>query len=237
MKIVRNWCGDRAGRFLTILFEAKEQEEIMAPLRVEQYVVGSVQTNCYFAINDDTKDMLIIDPGASAGRLAEIIEGEKLNPVAILLTHGHFDHATGAAELAEHFGVKVYAEEHEKETLENPALNLSGWEGRELVYHADCYLRDEQEIDLAGFHIRVFHTPGHTVGGCCYFFSYQNAVFSGDTLFAQSVGRTDFPKGSASELIRSIKEKLMVLPDDVTVYTGHNDITTIGTERMYNPYL
>lgn len=209
----------------------------MAPLRVEQYVVGPVQTNCYFAINDDTKELLIIDPGASAGRLAEIIEEEKLNPVAILLTHGHFDHATGAAELAERFSVKVYAEEHEKETLENPALNLSGWEGRELVYHADCYLRDEQEIDLAGFHIRVFHTPGHTVGGCCYFFSYQNAVFSGDTLFAQSVGRTDFPKGSASDLIRAIQEKLMVLPDDVTVYTGHNDITTIGTERMYNPYL
>lgn len=209
----------------------------MAPLRVEQYVVGPVQTNCYFAINDDTKEMLIIDPGASAGRLAEIIEEEKLNPVAILLTHGHFDHATGTAELAEHFGIKIYAEEHEKETLENPALNLSGWEGRELIYHADCYVKDEQEIDLAGFHIRVFHTPGHTVGGCCYFFPYQNAVFSGDTLFAQSVGRTDFPKGSASELIRAIKEKLMILPDDVTVYTGHNDITTIGTERMYNPYL
>lgn len=209
----------------------------MAPLKVEQYVVGPVQTNCYFAINDDTKEMLIVDPGASAGRLAEIIEEEKLKPVAILLTHGHFDHATGAEELAGHFGIKIYAEEHEKETLENPALNLSGWEGKELIYHADCFLKDEQEIDLAGFHIRVFHTPGHTVGGCCYFFSYQNAVFSGDTLFAQSIGRTDFPKGSASQLIRGIREKLMVLPDDVTVYTGHNEITTIGTERMYNPYL
>ena len=209
----------------------------MAPLRVEQYVVGSVQTNCYFAINENTDEVLIVDPGASAGRLAEIIEEEKLNPVAILLTHGHFDHAGGAAELAEHYGIKVYAEEHEKETLENPAINLSGWEGRELVYHADVFLRDEQEIDLAGFHIRVFHTPGHTVGGCCYYFSYQNAVFSGDTLFAQSVGRTDFPKGNASALIRSIEEKLMPLPDETTVYTGHNEITTIGTERMYNPYL
>lgn len=209
----------------------------MAPLKVEQYVVGAVQTNCYFAINDDTKEVLIIDPGASAKRLAEIIEEEKLNPVAILLTHGHFDHAGGAAELAEHFGIKVYAEEHEQETLENAALNLSGWEGKEVTYHADCFLADEQELDLAGFHIRVFHTPGHTVGGCCYYFSYQKVLFSGDTLFAQSVGRTDFPKGSASDLIRAIKEKLMVLPDDVTVYTGHNDITTIGTERMYNPYL
>lgn len=209
----------------------------MAPLRVEQYVVGSVQTNCYFAINENTSEVLIVDPGACAARLAEIIDEEKLNPTAILLTHGHFDHAGGAAELAERYDIKVYAEEHERETLENPAINLSVWEGRQLSYHADVFLRDEQEIDLAGFHIRVLHTPGHTVGGCCYYFSYQNAVFSGDTLFAQSVGRTDFPKGSASALIRSIEEKLMPLPDETTVYTGHNEITTIGTERMYNPYL
>lgn len=209
----------------------------MAPLRVEQYVVGSVQTNCYFAINENTSEVLIVDPGARAKRLAEIIDEKKLNPTAILLTHGHFDHAGGAAELAERYDIKVYAEEHERETLENPAINLSVWEGREISYHADVFLRDEQEIDLAGFHIRVLHTPGHTVGGCCYYFSYQNAVFSGDTLFAQSVGRTDFPKGSASALIRSIEEKLMPLPDETTVYTGHNEITTIGTERMYNPYL
>ena len=209
----------------------------MAPLRVEQYVVGPVQTNCYFAINDETKEVLIVDPGASGKRLAEIIETEKLNPVAILLTHGHFDHAGAAAELAEHFHIEIYAGEHERETLENPTLNLSGWEGKETVYHADKYLKDEQEIDLAGFHIRVLFTPGHTVGGCCYLFPYQNAVFAGDTLFAQSVGRTDFPKGSAAQLIRAIEEKLLVLPDEVTVYTGHNEITTIGTERMYNPYL
>lgn len=209
----------------------------MAPLRVEQYVVGSVQTNCYFAINDDTKETLVVDPGASAKKLAEILEKEELKPVAILLTHGHFDHAGGAAELAEHFHIPVYAEEHEKETLENPGLNLSGWEGRECVYHADNFLKDEQEIDLAGFHIRVLFTPGHTVGGCCYYFSYQNALFSGDVLFAQSIGRTDFPKGSALQLIRGIREKLMILPDETVVYAGHNENTTIGTERMYNPYL
>lgn len=209
----------------------------MAPLKVERYIVGPVQTNCYFAVNEQTKETLIIDPGAGAGRLAEILKQKKLNPVAILLTHGHFDHAGAAADLAEHFHISIYAQEHEKETLENAALNLSGWEGREQTYHVDCFLHDEQEIDLAGFHIRVLFTPGHTVGGCCYYFPYQDALFSGDTLFAQSVGRTDFPKGSASQLIRAIKEKIMILPDEVTVYTGHNDITTVGTERMYNPYL
>ena len=209
----------------------------MAPLKVEQYVVGPVQTNCYFAINDDTKEVLVIDPGASADQLAKKIRQEKLIPIAILLTHGHFDHAGGAEELAKHFDIKIYAEEHEKETLDTPSLNLSDWEGVQKTYHADVFLKNEQEIDLAGFHIRVFHTPGHTVGGCCYYFPYQNVVFSGDTLFCTSVGRTDFPKGSAAQIIRSIKEKLLPLPDETTVYTGHNDITTIGTERMYNPYL
>lgn len=209
----------------------------MVQMRVEQYVVGPVQTNCYFAVNEENGETLIVDPGASAGKLAKIIGEEKLKPVVILLTHGHFDHAGAAEELAKKFDIKIYALEKERETLENPDLNLSGWEGKTLSYHVDCYLKDEEEIDLAGFHIRVLHTPGHTVGGCCYFFSYQKVLFVGDTLFAQSVGRTDFPRGSMADLVRSIREKLMTLPDDVTVYPGHNEITTIGTERMYNPYL
>lgn len=209
----------------------------MAPLRIEIYVVSEFQTNCYFAINDDTKEVLIIDPGASAEKLAEKVKESNLKPVAILLTHGHLDHAGAAEALAGLLDVKIYAHEHEKETLENTGINLSGWSGGQKAYHADIYLKDEQEIDLAGFHIRVLHTPGHTVGGCCFYFSYQNTLFSGDTLFQMSVGRTDFPKGSASQLIRSIESKLMILPDETAVYTGHGDMTTIGTERMYNPYL
>ena len=153
-------------------------------------MVGPVQTNCYFAINDETKELIIIDPGYSPKQLAERVRQEGCTPVAILLTHGHFDHATGAADLAKEFSI-----------------------------------------------IRVLHTPGHTPGGCCYYFPYENVVFSGDTLFCTSVGRTDFPGGSMSDIIRSIKEKLMTLPDRTTVYPGHNDVTTIENERMYNPYL
>ena len=209
----------------------------MGKLKINQYVVGAVQTNCYFAINDETNETLIVDPGDNAKQLADRIRQEELKPVAVLLTHGHFDHAGGAAELAREFQIPVYAHENEKETLEDPKLNVSWMMGKEEHFSADEFVTDEQELDLAGFHIRVLHTPGHTVGGCCYYLPYEDVVFSGDTLFCMSVGRTDFPKGSMSAIVRSIKEKLMVLPERTTVYPGHNDVTTIENERMYNPYL
>lgn len=209
----------------------------MGKMKVDHYVVGPVQTNCYFAVNTETNEILIIDPGADAKELANRIRFDGYTPVAILLTHGHFDHATGAQALADEFGIQIYAHEAEKQTLEDEEINLCGMVGEHHVYHADVYLKDEQELDLAGFHIRVLFTPGHTLGGCCYYFPYEDAVFAGDTLFCGSVGRTDFPRGSMSQLIRGIKDKLMTLPDNTTVYTGHNDITTIEQERMYNPYL
>lgn len=109
--------------------------------------------------------------------------------------------------------------------------------GRPEVYSADYFLKDGEEVELAGMKIRVLHTPGHTAGGACYYLPKEMALFSGDTLFCESVGRTDFPGGSASTLIRSIREKLMPLPDFIKVYPGHNEITTIGNERGYNPYL
>lgn len=206
-------------------------------MKINQYVVGAVQTNCYFIINEDTKEVLIVDPGDAAKQLAQKVKDDGLTPVAILLTHGHFDHAGRAKALAEEFGIKIYAHEKEKRTLEDPEYNVSWMVGSSEVYSADEFLKDEQELDLAGFHIRVLYTPGHTEGGCCYYFPYDNVLFSGDTLFCMSVGRTDFKGGSMSEIVRSIKEKIMVLPEDTTVYPGHNDVTTIENERMYNPYL
>ena len=108
--------------------------------------------------------------------------------------------------------------------------------GRTLTFHADCYVKDGAILNLAGFEIRVLHTPGHTQGGVCYYIEEEKALFSGDTLFCQSVGRTDFPTGKSSTLIHSIQDKLMPLPDDTMVYTGHEDMTTIGMERKYNPF-
>ena len=166
----------------------------MVPLRIQQYVVGSVSTNCYFAINDNTKEVLIIDPGAAAPQLADKIKEGGLKPVAILLTHGHYDHAGAAEKLSELLDVEIYAQEAERETLETPGINLSGWDGRADVYRADKYVSDEAVLELAGFTIRVLHTPGHTVGGCCYYFAEQATLFSGDTLFCTSIGRTDFQK-------------------------------------------
>lgn len=209
----------------------------MSELAVKHMVVGAVATNCYLAENTRTREALIIDPGDSAGRIAQIIKDEGVTPVAVLLTHGHFDHAMAAGELAEEFQIPVYAHEKEQETLENPRINLSGMIGQSLAFHADRYVRDGETLDLAGFQIQVLHTPGHTLGGVCYYLESEKTLFSGDTLFCQSVGRTDFPTGSASVLIRSIKEKLMPLPDDTTVYTGHEDMTTIGMERKYNPFI
>lgn len=210
----------------------------MTGLRVEQYVVGPVMTNCYFAVNQDNNQMLVIDPGDSAEMLIHKIREENLTPVAVLLTHGHFDHAGAAQEVADAFGIEIYAEEHEKETLETPSVNLCGMIGeRGKIYHADRYVKDGEHLDLAGFDITVFHTPGHTKGGCCYYIEKEQAVFAGDTLFLESVGRTDFPGGSASQLIQSIQEKLMPLPGQTKVYTGHNSTTSIGWERQNNPFL
>lgn len=151
----------------------------MARLRVEQYVVGQVMTNCYFAVNEDTLEVLVIDPGDGAAGLIEKIRQEKLVPRAVLLTHGHFDHAMAAGEIAREFQIPVYAEEHEKETLENPDINLCGMLGRRESYHADKFVKDGEELSLAGFDIKVMFTPGHTKGGCCYYMEKEQAVFPG----------------------------------------------------------
>ncbi len=206
-------------------------------MKIEQYCVGQVQTNCYFAINEDTKETLIVDPGDSAPLLAGKIKDQGLKPQAVLLTHGHFDHAMAAEELAGMFGIKVYAHEREKETLEQPGINVSSMIGRRDSYHADVFVKDGEKLQLAGMELKVLHTPGHTEGGCCYYIEKEQVLFSGDTLFCQSVGRTDFPRGSMSQLVRSIKEKLLPLPDEVKVYPGHMGPTTIGMERVGNPFI
>lgn len=210
----------------------------MIQMQVEHLTVGPVQTNCYLAINKETKETIIIDPGDDADRIGMRLMQLEAKPVAILLTHGHFDHAGAAKALAAQYDILVYAHEKEAETLADSRMNLSGpLAGGATTYHADVFLKDEQELTLAGLHMRVLFTPGHTPGGCCYYFPREDVLFSGDSLFCGSVGRTDFPGGSMRTLVDSVRNKLMSLQENTVVYPGHDIETTIEQERMYNPFL
>ena len=207
----------------------------MSQLKCDFRVVGPVQTNCYF-LSDTNGNCVVVDPGEEAARIIDYIEKKDLKPVAILLTHGHFDHIGAVDEVREKYDIKVYAAAAEKETLQNTDINLSSQFGAGFKVEADEYLNDGQEIELLGEKVRCILIPGHTKGGMCYYFTNSGMLFSGDTLFQQSVGRTDFPGGSMSEIVRSIREKLFILPDYVRVYTGHGMMTTIKDEKMLNPF-
>ena len=206
-------------------------------MKIEKFVLGSMGTNCYLIINEETKEIVIVDPATCPDYLVSHVKTNGYIPKAILLTHAHFDHVMGIDGWVKVFDIPVYIHEDEKQLLEDPQLNLSGVFGSSYSYSkVDC-LRDGQVLEIAGFQFRVIHTPGHTAGGCCYYEAREGVLISGDTLFQQSVGRSDFPTGSMSTLVRSIKEKLFCLPDDVMVYPGHNDLTCIADEKMYNPFV
>ena len=209
----------------------------MGKSKVERVLCGSVGTNCYFLINTQTQETVIIDPADDAPMLSAKLKEKNLKPAAILLTHGHYDHIMAVEELRKEYGIPVIAHEEEKQILENPRGNLSTMIGMPFTVKADRFVKDEELLVTAGFSIRVLHTPGHTIEGCCYYLADENLLFSGDTLFWESVGRTDFPTGSMSALVRSIKEKLMVLPESTRVYPGHMGSTSIENEKQNNPFL
>lgn len=206
-------------------------------MKVEKFVTGIISTNCYVAINEETKQAVIIDPAACPSYLMSHIKSEKLKVEAILLTHGHFDHIMGIDGFLEEFDVPVYVHEDDSRLMTDPQMNQSGTYTAGYTYEGTESVRDGQMLSLAGYTFKVLHTPGHTPGGVCYYVETEKVLFSGDTLFQTSVGRTDFPQGSMSDLVRGIKEKLMVLPDEVMVYPGHMGETTIGYEKSHNPFI
>ena len=209
----------------------------MGQIEIKSMTLGMVATNCYLIINKETKEALLIDPADNALRISNVIEENGCTLKAILLTHGHFDHIMALNDLKKRYNVPVYAHEEEEDVLKQSSLNLSGSIGQIYTTQADVYVKDGEHLKLAGLDVIVLYTPGHTKGGVCYYFPEEKVLMSGDTLFHCSIGRTDFPTGSMSQLVRSVKEQLFVLPDDVQVYPGHDSVTSIGYEKQYNMYL
>lgn len=193
---------------------------------------------CRLLIQQESNKTLIVDPGESA-QVVQIIKQFGLNPEAILLTHGHLDHVGGVADLLKKYPeLKVYGPSVEDEPLLNTLAQQAQAFGIESSGNFSTeYVKDGQVLQLfddASF--QVLFTPGHTPGGVCYYCKEENFVLVGDTLFAGSVGRTDFPGGSFPVLLNSIRTKLFTLPDDTEVFCGHGEDTTIGTEKATNPY-
>ncbi len=207
----------------------------MEEYKISCLTVGVVQTNCYLLQNVLKGKVVIVDPGAEAEKIS--LTAKNMGIVSgILLTHGHFDHIGAAIELAEKFHVSSYLGEGDFTIAKNPKLNCSDLFGCSCSYFEDVIVSDKEELNLGGFTFHVIHTPGHTVGGVCYYLPSQKILFSGDTLFFQSIGRSDFPTGKEEVLLNSIKEKLFSLPDETVVYPGHGNQTTIGYEKKNNPF-
>lgn len=206
-------------------------------LKIGRMMIGSYQTNCYFIYNEEEKRAIVVDPADQGQKIYDALNRNGFTVEAILLTHAHFDHIWGAKELREAAGVKIYALDAEEALCTDAKKNLSGMVGRPYTVDVDEYLKDGQEVTIADMTFQVIATPGHTCGSCCYYFEKAGLLISGDTLFYESTGRTDFPTGSSREIIASIKEKLFALPEDTVCYPGHGESTTIEHEKKYNPFV
>ncbi len=209
----------------------------MSEVKIGRMMIGSYQTNCYFLFREETKKAIVIDPADNGKLIFDKLTQNGFSVEAILLTHGHFDHIWGSKELRELSGAKIYALDKEQTLCESVDNNLSAMVGRAYTVVPDEYVADGAELTFDNISLKVIATPGHTIGSCCYYVEKAGILISGDTLFQESTGRTDFPTGSMSSIVRSIREKLFVLPDETKVYPGHGDSTTIGYEKKYNPFV
>ena len=209
-------------------------------MKIDCLTLGDYQTNCYVLRgSDEAAQCLILDPGLGVEELTEFLDEGKITPVAVALTHGHIDHIAGIGALRRRYpDIEILIHRLDADMLSKPAANLSTLMGCAFSAEpADVLLDDGTWIERAGVRLQVLHVPGHSPGGICLYSSDEGVVFTDDALFADSIGRTDFPGGSMSRLLGCIKEKLWPLPDQTVVYPGHGPSTTIGHEKAHNPFL
>jgi hydroxyacylglutathione hydrolase len=198
--------------------------------------VGALEANCYILGCDKTQKGVIIDPGADALTIKEVLDKSGINAEYIILTHGHTDHIGALFEIKQKTGAIVAMHSDDAEMLGDSGKNLSLYTGEMIkLPPADMILKGNETLTVGSLTLDILHTPGHTPGGISI--KTDGSVFTGDTLFLGSIGRTDFPGGSFKTLIDSIKQKLLTLTDDTKVYPGHGSETTIKHEKLYNPFL
>ncbi len=202
---------------------------------IKRLILGELGTNCYIAMDEATREAVVIDPAANPEAIENALKTMGASLRFVVLTHCHFDHI-GAAEALKSEYVPVVCLDREEGSLSSPSINLSrGFGFPEIVLYADKTVTDGDEIPFGNSCLKVIATPGHTVGGMSLY--AQKVLFAGDTLFAGSIGRTDFPGGSFEVIAKSIRTRLYTLPEDTVVYPGHGEFTTIGEEKRGNMYV
>ncbi|MCP1101319.1 hydroxyacylglutathione hydrolase [Aequitasia blattaphilus] len=206
-------------------------------MKIESFSVGLVGANCYVICNEETKEGVVIDPGGTSKSLLDYLKQDISTVKAILLTHGHFDHIMGIDKIREIYPADVYVYEAEQDFLKDANQNGSmPFVNSGYTYHEAISLNEEEDFEVIGLCFQILHTPGHTPGSCCFYEENEGILFTGDTLFLESIGRTDLAGGSP-EIFPSIKKKLLTLPEETVVYPGHMGATTIGHEKKYNHFL
>jgi hydroxyacylglutathione hydrolase len=204
--------------------------------KIEIFVLNPLEVNCYVVSCSESRLGVIIDPGAESQEVISYIFEQQIAPIMILNTHGHLDHIAGNQFFKEKFSIPIFIHGADAHLLQGDETTmLAPLFPCYNAIQADFYLSDDQVLEVGNFSLRVMETPGHTQGSVS--FLVENIVFCGDTLFRGSVGRTDFSGGDASQLIISITQRLLSLPDETECFPGHGEHTTIGYERKNNPFL
>lgn len=196
---------------------------------------GVMEVNCYLIGDDSSGKAAVIDPGGDEDKIISALDENGFELVYIILTHGHGDHIGGVEELREKTGAPVYIHRDDLSMIKDKRKNYSASMGMAVEFETDHFVADGDQLPLGGLKLEIIHTPGHSRGGICI--KADQVLFTGDTLFSNSIGRTDLYGGNHEQLVNSIKEKLMILSDEITVFPGHGPATRIGIERLTNPYI